>query len=67
MLKFIVLFTGLGFALGHLVPNTKAVFIVFGVIALAWSFVTAPIWGFVTLGELFLGYGAKVIFFDRAN
>ena len=61
MLKYIIIFTGLGYVLSLFVAESKALVLIFCAIAFAWGLATAPIWGLVTLGELFLGYGIKTV------
>jgi len=56
MLKYLLIFSLLGFAISAFVKNEKNTFIVFSVISIFWGLSTAPIWGLATLGELSLGY-----------
>lgn len=62
MLGYFLLFTGLGIAIGHLVKEQKQALITAVVIAALWGLSSRAIWGFVTLGELLLGYFVYVIF-----
>lgn len=65
MLKYFILFSILGGIVGKLINEQKnAVLTVVG-IAIFWGIMSKPIWGFVALGELFLGYFIFKMFFDK--
>lgn len=56
MLLYFILFGGLGLAIGKFLNDRKvALGIILG-IAVLWGMGHRSIWGFVTLGELLLGY-----------
>ena len=55
MLEYFIIFTIVGFALSYILEENKAILLII-VIAIVWGFSTAIIWGFVSLGEMFLGY-----------
>ena len=56
MLLYFILFSGIGLAIGKFVNDRKvALGIILG-IAVLWGMGHRSIWGFVTLGELLLGY-----------
>ena len=56
MFFYFVIFTAIGFAIGKVVDNSRNATLAIVVIALLWGLFYAPIWGLVSLGELFLGY-----------
>ena len=56
MLLYFILFCGIGLAIGKFVSDRKvALGIIIG-ISVLWGMGHRSIWGFVTLGELLLGY-----------
>ena len=56
MLLYFIMFSGIGLAIGKFVNDRKvALGIILG-IAVLWGLGHRSIWGFVTLGELLLGY-----------
>jgi len=57
MLKYVIIFSLLGFLLSKFIEEDKTVFGVFLAISVIWGLSSAPIWGLVTFGELTLGYG----------
>jgi len=56
MLFYFILFSAIGFAIGKTIDDSKNATIAIVVIAIFWGVFYAPIWGLVSLGELFLGY-----------
>ena len=63
MLMYFLLFVGVGLAIGHFVKEQKQALVVALFIAVFWALSSRVIWGFVTLGELLLGYLIYEIFF----
>jgi len=57
MLKYVIIFSLLGFLLSKFIEEDKTVFGVFLAISVIWGLSSAAIWGLVTFGELTLGYG----------
>jgi len=57
MLKYVIIFSLLGFLLSKFIEDDKTVFGVFLAISVIWGLSSAAIWGLVTFGELTLGYG----------
>ena len=57
MLKYVIIFSLLGFLLSKFIEEDKTVFGVFLAISVIWGLSSDPIWGLVTFGELTLGYG----------
>lgn len=55
MLTYFLLFTFIGVILGMLFNEDKSILIII-CIAIIWGISHKFIWGFVSLGELFLGY-----------
>jgi hypothetical protein len=62
MLKYFLLFSLLGWLVAKIVDDIRSVFIIYFLIAIMWGAFTAPIWGFVAFGELFVGYSFAFIF-----
>jgi len=54
MLAYMLIFGLLGFFLNKYFNKDGTTAII--VIAIIWGFVSGPIWGFVSLGEMFLGF-----------
>jgi len=54
MIAYFLLFTLLGFFIGKFLSKDKSVILII-VISIFWGISSAPIWGLVSLGELFLG------------
>ena len=65
MFRYFLVFTGVGIAIGHLVKDQRQALITVVVIATLWGLASRAIWGFVTLGELLLGYFVYVISLPR--
>lgn len=65
MLKYFLVFSILGFALSALIKNDKPIFVVFAVIAAVWGISTASIWGFVSFGELCIGFSIYKIWGNK--
>lgn len=57
MLKYIVLFSLIGAGIAWFVREPRPAFLIMLAIAILWGLTTRMIWGFVTLGELMLGFG----------
>lgn len=65
MIKYFVIFSIIGGLVAKLIPEQKnSVLAILG-IAIFWGIMSKPIWGFVALGELFLGYFIVKIFFVK--
>ena len=62
LITYLILFTFLGAVTTYAVKESKTVFVVFGAIAILWGISHQIIWGFVTFGELSLGYFIVSIF-----
>jgi hypothetical protein len=62
MLIYFIIFSAIGAGIRHLIGNEKAAVALIVVISLLWGLSHQPIWGLVTLGELFLGYFLYSIF-----
>lgn len=56
MLMYFIIFSALGAGIKHFISNEKGAIGLIVFIALLWGLSHQAIWGFVTLGELFLGY-----------
>jgi hypothetical protein len=56
MLTYLVIFTAIGFAIGHFSKEKKTSLIAILVISVLWGMSHQAIWGLATLGELMLGY-----------
>jgi len=54
MLFYFLIFTVLGFVIRRKL-NDKGVQVII-ILAIVWGLISGPIWGLVSLGELFLGY-----------
>lgn len=67
MLGYFLLFTGIGIAIGYLVKDQKQALISALVISALWGLSSRAIWGFVTLGELLLGYFVYVAFIAQKD
>jgi hypothetical protein len=61
MIKYFLLFSLLGFLVAKIAVELRTIIFLYLLIAVIWGIFTAPIWGFVSLGELFLGYSLKMI------
>lgn len=64
MIKYFVIFTAIGFAIGRFVPSAKVSFSYIAVVSLFWGSQSEVIWGLVALGELSLGYLIATIFLN---
>lgn len=56
MLTYFIIFSIVGFVIGKFQNNQQTAFIIIIAIAVLWGVSHKPIWGFVSLGELALGY-----------
>jgi phosphate/sulfate permease len=56
MLTYIVIFTAIGFAVGHFSNDKKQSLGIILVIAALWGMSHQAVWGLASLGELMLGY-----------
>jgi len=56
MFTYFVIFTAIGFAIGHFNDDKKQSLGIILVIAALWGMSHQMIWGLATLGELMLGY-----------
>lgn len=56
MLMYFIIFSVVGFVIGKLQNNQQTAFIIIIAIAVLWGVSHRPIWGFVSFGELALGY-----------
>lgn len=56
MLTYFIVFSIVGFIIGKFQNNQQTAFIIIIAIAILWGISHKPIWGFVSLGELALGY-----------
>jgi hypothetical protein len=56
MLFYLILFVGIGFAIAKFVEDKKVALGLIAGVALLWGASHRSIWGYVTLGELLLGY-----------
>ncbi len=65
MISYLILFTGVGAAIARFVEDKKTAICLIIVIAAFWGVSQKLIWGLVTLGELFLGYGLIEAFFKK--
>ena len=57
MLKYIILFVLIGAGIGWFVRQPRPAFLIMIVIAILWGLSSRMIWGFVSFGELMLGFG----------
>ena len=61
MLIYFIFFTLMGYFIGRLLTQDKAVILIV-VLAALWGIFSAPVWGLASLGEMFLGlYLSKII------
>ena len=58
MLLYFFIFAGIGVATAHFTSTQKQALIIILMISILWGLSHRVIWGFVALGELFLGYFA---------
>ena len=58
MLDYLIIFSVIGAGIKHFIPNEKVAIVLIVIFSLFWGLSHMAIWGFVTLGELFLGYFA---------
>lgn len=56
MLTYFIIFSIVGFVIGKLQNNQQTAFIIIIAVAILWGISHKPIWGFVSFGELVLGY-----------
>jgi biotin transporter BioY len=56
MLMYLVVFFIIGFIVAKIVKEKKKAFLIFICIAVLWGIVYVPMWGFVSLAEMLLGY-----------
>lgn len=56
MLTYFIIFSIVGFIIGKFQNNQQTAFVIIIAIAVLWGISHRPIWGFVSLGELALGY-----------
>ena len=56
MLKYFILFSIIGAAINYWVKDDKHAIGIMILVAIFWGLSSKIIWGFVTLGELMLGY-----------
>jgi len=62
VIKYLIIFTLVGFLLSKFIKDEKNTFIAFLAVSVIWGLSSAPIWGLVTFGELSLGFAlSKVI------
>ena len=54
MLFYFLIFTIVGFVIQRKLNDRGTQIII--VLAILWGFISGPIWGLVSLGEMFLGY-----------
>ncbi len=62
MLKYFIIFTIIGFAIGRFIPSPKVGFFYIAFISVFWGSHSEVIWGLAALGELSLGYLVATIF-----
>ena len=55
MIVYFLIFGLLGYLIGKILPQDKGVLLII-LLAIIWGISSAPIWGLVSLGELFLGF-----------
>lgn len=67
MLVYLMLFSAVGAGIKYFIANEKNALILIVAIAVIWGVSHKPIWGFVTLGELFLGYFLYSIICKKVN
>ena len=67
MLMYFIVFCVIGFLVGKFQSNQQTAFIIMIVIAVLWGISHRPIWGFVSFGELALGYFISRILQGRNN
>lgn len=67
MLAYFLLFVGIGLAIGYFVKKEKQALMAVSTIALLWGLSHRAIWGFVTLGELLLGYVVFKVFITKTD
>lgn len=65
MIKYFVIFSIIGGLVAKLIPEQKKSVLAILGIAIFWGIMSKSIWGFVALGELFLGYFIFKMFFDK--
>ena len=62
MVQYFIIFTIIGFAIGHFIPSPKVGFFYIAFISVFWGGHSEVIWGLAALGELSLGYLVATIF-----
>ena len=68
MVKYFFIFTAIGFLIAKFIKSERNGFFVSIAISIIWGLSSQPIWGFVTLGELLLGFLlGRVIFKDKTK
>ena len=65
MIKYFLLFTGVGFLIPKLIKTERNVLFAAIAISIIWGLSNQPIWGLVTLGELLLGFLLNRIVFKN--
>lgn len=64
MVKYFIIFTIIGFAIGRFIPSAKVGFSYIALISIFWGSHSEVIWGLAALGELSLGYLVATIFIN---
>lgn len=67
LLKYFIIFTIIGFAIGRFIPSPKVGFFYIAFISIFWGSHSEVIWGLAALGELSLGYLVATIFVNSRS
>jgi hypothetical protein len=65
MIKYLIIFSLLGFGIGKFLASQKVALGLILAIAVGWGVSSKPIWGLITLGELMVGYVVALVLARR--
>lgn len=63
MISYLIIFAIIGFVIAKVIKEPKKSFLIFLGISIACGIFYAPMWGFVSFGEMALGY--FVVYFTK--
>ncbi|MDD3506616.1 MAG: hypothetical protein PHX65_08750 [Sulfurimonas sp.] len=67
MIFYFILFAVAGAVIGYFSKNKLTALIVIITIAILWGMTHRMIWGFVSMGEMFLGYFIYIVIREEGN